>query len=395
MLEKTAFPHGAALSTLKVLFVSHYSGRYGANRSLLDLTVQLKSRGVDVLVVLPCAGAIEEDLRVHNIRCVKIFQRIWVKDIGVSFAGLRWLASIVTNYVADVRMFLLARREHVNIIHINSSCTPVGYRSSRWLKVPLIWHIREYLEEDYGLSFYNRTRSLVNISNANRIVAVSKDLAEKYRSLLGGKLGVIYNGVTFPKIPNATILRERTINLLMVGVLDKGKRQLDALRAVAKAKHEYGLNIRLRVVGNGSKEYADFLEYAASEFDIKDCVEFLGYLRNFEDVVAISDVGIICSSREAFGRVTVEAMSAGLLVVASRSGGTCEIVRHGRTGILYETGNATDLAECFVWIDQNRQLAQKLADRGRKHCVKNFNMERVADEVIDMYQECIEGSEQA
>lgn len=374
---------------LKVLFVSHYSGRYGANCSMVDLAVELMKRNVKVVVVLPGKGDVEAELRGKNIRYVTIYHKNWARTAGAGHSLLRRVFTGLVNFLADLRLFLFAGSIGANLVHINSSCTPVGYRASRWLKVPVVWHIREYLEEDYGLSFLNKRSAMTNIGQANKVIAVSRDLAAKYRDRLGQRLGVIYNGVPGTTSSSRPLLERERINLLLVGVLDPCKGHLDALKAVAIAKHELGLKVRLIIVGEGRQEYLDELMNTIQEFDIGDEIEFLGYRTNLDHIRIEADIGLVCSRREAFGRVTVEAMASGMLVVASRTGGTPEIVQHGRTGLLYEGGDYRQLAETLVWIDKNRQLARRLAKLGRKHALAKFNMERVADEVLEAYSECM------
>jgi len=375
---------------MKVLLVSHYSASYGANRSLVDLAARLVARGVQVLVILPGKGRIEANLREAGIPYKLIYHRMWVRSCQKRSVLLPRIFANLVNFVAEGRLFLIARKWGANLVHINSSCTPVGYRSSRWLGIPLVWHIREYLEEDYSLTFMDHNRAIREMLKADRVIAVSKDLARKYQELLGARMGVIYNGVEFDKRMRKPILSSPRIELVMVGVLSRLKMQHEAIRAVATARGQMGLDLRLRIVGDGEPDYAKSLKDLVREFDLEDCVEFIGFVRDPKNLLADSDVALICSSREAFGRVTVEGMSSGLLVIASRSGGTGEIVKDKVTGLLYEVGDAMELAKCLEWVSQNRVAARAISRNGCEHSVKAFGMDRVADEVIGVYQGCID-----
>jgi len=376
---------------MKVVLVSHYSASYGANRSLVDLAARLVRRGVEVLVVLPGKGRIEVNLREAGIPYQLIYNRIWVKSCEMRKRVIRFprpLADLV-NFVAELRLFLIARRWGASLVHINSSCTPIGHRCSRWLGIPLVWHIREYLEEDYSLTFIDQKKSIREMLKADRVIAISKDLASKYQELLGARMGVIYNGVEFDRRERTPILSSNRMELVMVGVLSRLKMQHEAIRAVAIARNQMGLDLRLRIVGDGDPDYAKSLVDLVREFELEDCVEFTGFVPNTKELLAESDVALICSSREAFGRVTVEAMSCGLLVIASRSGGTGEILKDNVTGLLYEVGDVMQLAKCLEWASRNRMAARTISKKGREHSLAAFSMDRVADEVIGVYQGCM------
>jgi len=201
---------------------------------------------------------------------------------------------------------------------------------------------------------------------------------------------VIYNGVEFDRRIRKPILLSDRMELVIVGILSRLKRQDEAIRAVAIARSQMGLNLRLRIVGDGERDYTRRLENLVREFGLEDCVEFTGFVKNTRELLADSDIALICSSREAFGRVTVEAMSSGLLVIASRSGGTGEIVKDQVTGILYEVGDAMGLAQILEWVSRHRAAARRISKKGCAYSLDAFSMDRVADEVIDVYQECID-----
>ena len=384
---------------MKVLLVSHYSASYGANRSLVDLAARLVGRGVEVLVILPGTGRIEDNLQKAGITYKLIYHRMWVRNCKQRIVRFPKLLADLVNFIAEVRLFWIARKWGANLVHINSSCTPIGHRCSQWLGIPLVWHIREYLEEDYSLTFVDKKKSIHEMLKADRVIAISKDLARKYQELLGAKMGVIYNGVEFDKRERKSILSSNKMELVIVGVLSRLKMQHDAIRAVAIARSQMGLDLRLRIVGDGEPDYEKSLKNLVREFELEDCVEFIGFVGDTKELLADSDIALVCSSREAFGRVTVEAMSSGLLVIASRSGGTGEILKDKVTGLLYEVGDVTELAKCLEWVYKNRAAAKAISRNGCQYSLKAFGMDRVADEVIGVYNGCIDsdtrGSERA
>ncbi len=115
------------------------------------------------------------------------------------------------------------------------------------------------------------------------------------------------------------------------------------------------------------------------------CASFLGWVS--PEVLEVyrrsADVMIIPSRWEGFGLVAVEAMRAGLAVIASRTGGLKEIVEDGVTGVLFEPGSASELAKAICSRDS---LAwRNMGSAARSRFEERFTMERVHSEIRDAY----------
>jgi glycosyltransferase involved in cell wall biosynthesis len=92
---------------------------------------------------------------------------------------------------------------------------------------------------------------------------------------------------------------------------------------------------------------------------------------------------------EGFPTVLLEAMSHGLPVVCSRIGGLPEIVDDGVTGLLYEPGNADELADRIRALWQNPDLCKKLGEAGRQKLKEKYNAEKLLDQIIGVYERVI------
>jgi glycosyltransferase involved in cell wall biosynthesis len=124
--------------------------------------------------------------------------------------------------------------------------------------------------------------------------------------------------------------------------------------------------------------------------------EFLGQL-NAEDIVQFYHNArmVVFATRcyEGFPTVLLEAMSHGLPVVCSRIGGLPEIVDDGITGLLYEPGNADELADRIRTLWQNPALCQRLGDAGRWKVNEDYAAERLLDRLLGIYEKVIMESE--
>lgn len=120
-------------------------------------------------------------------------------------------------------------------------------------------------------------------------------------------------------------------------------------------------------------------------------VEFRGYQKNPIEMLSEMDVGIMSSQCEAFGRVTVEYMMAGMPVIGSNSGGTPEIVVPGETGWLYEPGNDEQLAERMAAYIENPAMIALHGKNGRSRAERVFAEERCARQIYALYEELLRG----
>jgi glycosyltransferase involved in cell wall biosynthesis len=123
-----------------------------------------------------------------------------------------------------------------------------------------------------------------------------------------------------------------------------------------------------------------------------DNCEFLGQL-NAEEIVQFYQNAriIVFATRcyEGFPTVLLEAMSHGLPVICSRIGGLPEIVEDRITGLLYEPGNADELADHLRTLWQNLALCQRLGEAGKRKVLEDYSAERLLDRLLGIYEKVI------
>jgi len=152
------------------------------------------------------------------------------------------------------------------------------------------------------------------------------------------------------------------------------------------------LDVQLSIVGNHQNEYGAFLQRLTQELGVADKVTFVGYTPNPHALVAESDVALMCSRGEPFGRVTVEAMKLGRPVIGAAGAGTSELIRHGTNGMLYRLGDAEDLARCVEMLYQNRCLLKKLGSEAKVWATERFNIENYTSALLKVFEEVRVGS---
>jgi len=102
------------------------------------------------------------------------------------------------------------------------------------------------------------------------------------------------------------------------------------------------------------------------------------------------DLLIVNSRREPFGLTIVEAMLSATPVLAAAVDGIPEIVRHGESGWLIESGDRRSLAEAMLMLCQNQDLRRKLIENGRRDAIARFSIERFLNEMKSFYRLILE-----
>lgn len=98
------------------------------------------------------------------------------------------------------------------------------------------------------------------------------------------------------------------------------------------------------------------------------------------------DVVILASKCETFGLVLPEAMRAGVVVIGSNCGGVPEIIRHGETGLLFESENAEDLTNQLRKLIDDHQLCIKLASAGKAEADERFSEEKHFQRLLEIFR---------
>lgn len=171
--------------------------------------------------------------------------------------------------------------------------------------------------------------------------------------------------------------------LVIVGRLVslKGHRYLfDALSLLMESFPSLGL----LVVGEGEDERE--LKIHAEKLEIAKHVVFLGLRRDVPEILNLSEIFILPSSREGLPIVLLEAMAAGLPVVVTPVGGIPEVVEEGKTGLFVRQDGAS-IARALRILLEDPCLAHSLGARGRAVIKERFDIRRVAKKYEELYEE--------
>jgi glycosyltransferase involved in cell wall biosynthesis len=167
--------------------------------------------------------------------------------------------------------------------------------------------------------------------------------------------------------------------LLYVGRLSTEK-QIDHLKPVL----EQLPGVRLAIVGDGPARADLQARFAGTP------TTFMGYMKGeaLSQAYASADVFVFPSALETFGLVVVEAMAAGLPVVASRVGGVADVVDEGRTGYTFEVGDIRALVDGVRQVTADRARMTFMGQTARSFA-ETQSWPAMMDEVVDLYAQLI------
>ena len=203
-----------------------------------------------------------------------------------------------------------------------------------------------------------------------------------------GEYRIIPNGVDLERFANAEPyenLRDGTLNILFVGRFEERKGLIHLLKAYHRLRKRK-IDARLLVIGAGPKlrEYKRFVGLRG----IRD-VEWLGRVRDDEKVRYFASADIFCApntGQESFGIVLLEAMAAGVPIVASDIHGFKRVVERNVQGILVEPKNPRAMAAALYSLARDPDLRHEMGEAGRRRAPE-FSWERVTERIVDYYYE--------
>ena len=375
---------------MKVCFFAQDSSiSTGASRSMVNLMCEIRKHGVDPIAIVRFRGTLEEELQKNNIRYY-ICDTVSLTDgVGENVSLSRKAAQhlkIIYNNATTFILSLKLRKENIDVVHINKVVGIGGAVLAKWLKVPYVWHIREFLMEDYHRKFSLEKYAYKLINQSQKVIAISKGVQDTWEKRIQRDIVCIYNGIELADADwRPHCIDPTEIRILFAGTIMEGKRQMDAVKAV-HILTERGYNVHLLLIGEClSQEYQDEIRKYIAGNCLEAKVEFQVFAPDLRSIRNGYSIGVLCSEKEGFGRVTVETMEAGLLFIGSDSGGTSELVEDGFTGFLYPVGDVEVLADRIEFAVKHPKEVEEIQKRAYVYVRENFTIKRTAEKVAAVY----------
>lgn len=237
-------------------------------------------------------------------------------------------------------------------------------------------------------------------AKADAVVAPSRVTLGELEADYGvkGRREVIHNGIAIDStLGRALRLAAETRpdeperpTVLYVGRL-RTRKAVAVLMLAMRLLRDSIPDVRLLIVGDGEQVVP--LGRLREQFQLKGTVQFAGKIDRdrLAAYYQAADVYCLPSIYEGFPLAILEAMAAGLPVVATRVSGNPEAVVHGETGLLVEKESAEELAEALRSLLQDIPGARAMGERGRRRLLEHFTIERIAEQYRSLWQDLLAG----
>ena len=278
----------------------------------------------------------------------------------------------------------LLRKLDVDILHLNNSVI----RNHDWMlgallsRKTVITHERGINEHYSRMAkfFAKRLSAIICISNA-----VRRSLAKG--GIEGQNVVTIYNGID-PQVMTAQHssdsirmkygIQKACSVVGVIGNIKEWKGQETIIRAWPSIQKQYPSAVCMLIgdVSPADLNYKSHLDRLISDLQIRDKIIFTGYTDDVGSHLAALDIAVHTSvAPEPFGRVLIEAMALRKPLVGAAEGAVPEIIEDKRTGLLFQPGNAKELAHCILELLDNPETAAQMADRGFARLTQNFHVD--------------------
>ncbi len=303
-------------------------------------------------------GPVADKLRASGMPVFAVGWRGGVRDTG----GLRRFAGVLRKFAP-------------HIVHFHA-----GGRLPRMLarsvsRARIVAHYHSIVEETGTPARRSAAGADVVIVNSGATAATGASV----------KIALVYQGVR----PRPMVARKPR-DPLTIGVaarLAPVKGIATLIRAFDDLLRRRGSQrpgITLEIAGEGPEEQN--LRESVAELGLGDSVRFLGWRDDIPQLMETWDIYAQPSYAEGFGLSVLEAMAAGLPVVASRAGGLPELIRKKETGLLVTPRDRVALAFALESLVRDPRLRYRLGSRARDHVTRRFTIENEVDEIRFLYQ---------
>lgn len=374
---------------MKVLYVLSRDDKFGAPRALLELVKTLKNNhNITPVILTPVNNDINRICNEIGIENYSIMYGTAMKRKGEFFRNIiRFFLYKYGNLFSIKKISKKINFNEIDLIHSNNSVIDFGYKLSKKYNKKHIWHFREFADLDFN--YYPFDNKYISYMNDSNNIAISNVIYNHWTNKKVKNITLVYDGIDVDDIKVKTKYKNSKIKFIFVGSLCETKGQLKFLNTFLKLDKDMLSNIEIHFFGGGEESYIKQIKKVISDNNLEKIVYLDGYASNIRDIIKNYDIGIINSKSEAFGRVTVEYMAAGLCVLASNTGANTEIINNKKTGLIFKYNDDTDMIKQITYIINHKNEIEKIGNSARKEVLSKYTKEINAKNVYKLYKSIV------
>lgn len=377
----------------KILFVIGSLDRGGAETHLSKIVIPLKDRGFYIKIMcLKGGGELE-----------KIIQRSGIEVLFPKTIHFRYsltIQRIIRIIFVQIWMIMTFIRERPSIVHFflpEAYC--LGSLASIFVRIPYRIMSRRSLSQYKNrrillgrLEEYIHLLTNIFIGNST---AVCKEL-QKENNIPKDKILLIHNGIetTAPSALSKMELRttiglpeNRTIFVLVANLIPYKGHQ-DLIKAI-KCLKDHNAEPFVLCIGRDDNILKD-LKKECEALEIENSIAWLGPKKDVWTYLYAADIGLNCSHEEGFSNAILEAMAAGLPVIATRVGGNTDAVSHEVNGLLVNPKDPQDLSQAMLRLILDEKERLRMGHSAQIIARERYSMDHCIDQYASLYRSLLE-----
>lgn len=372
------------MKRIRVLQLGSPTGLYGAERWILALIKHLDTERVETTVAV-----IRDDPSLESPLCREAEKLGFRSHIIVANGRVNLSA------VHELRKYI--RQNRIQVLHTHGYKTDlIGLLSTRGTGCRIVSTPHGWTRQaDFKLMCYEILDRCA-FPFFSSVAPLSDELFKNLEGIpgLNGKLCLIRNGVDIGEIDSvkqaagevAKFRNEGNFVIGYIGRLVPSKAIDTLLISVSRLKFE---NWRLAIVGEGECRWV--LEKQAEELGIADKVCFFGFREDRIAFLRGFDLFVLPSRSEGIPRSVMEAMAAGVPVIASKIQGCRDLIEDGRSGLLCEVDDTEGFTSKIEHVLKDSIFRKELADSARDRVNRSFSAQTMATAYSNLYSDLVDG----
>lgn len=357
-------------------FITRSDAIGGAHVHVRDLSHAMLRAGHDVRVLVGGEGPFTEQLDERGVPVVHLKHTVRAIRPSSDVRAFGEVASVLREFRPDLLSTHSAKAGWIGRIVGRALRIPTLFTVHGWSftdgRPPMQRRLYLGLEKVTG----RLATKVITVSNYDRALAMDHRIAGAAR------LVTVHNGM--PDITDELRASHRAdpiTRLITVARFEEPKDHPTLIRALADLKH---VPWELEIIGDGplmarSKDLAN-------ELGVASRIQFQGLRTDVAERLARSHAFVLVTKWEGFPRSILEAMRAGLPVVASAVGGVPESVKDGETGFLIPRGDQATLTDRLAKLIGDPALRLEMGSRGRQYFVEEFTFDHMLDKTLEVYR---------
>lgn len=359
--------------------------RYGAGRSVLNLSKQLKKRGHNSVII---TSKYRDGTHYNQEDLLDDYKKNDIEVFKVDNVFKRNSKNIF-EVVPDI--IEIIKKRDINLINAHAGVSTLTSHlaiKNMDKKIPLVSTVRA-LGSPHKKDWQKSMDNLV-LNCADKVIAISNYIKGYLikKGIFKGLINVIHNGVKaeinydldYKKYEKEWDLQNNFV-IGAIGRLNERKNQTNIIKAINLHKNE---NIKLLLVGSGEEK--EELVKLAQKLDLNDKIEFVGFYPKARKLFPLIDLFVLTPLSEAFGLVFAEALLSGTPAIGSSLEGVKDIIKDGENGFLVPPQKPELLAEKINFFLNKKSELERMGKFGVKYALERFTVEAMGSKTIELYK---------